>query len=73
MENSEIKSSGFFRNHADTLAIIAVNLGIAAILISICLSNISSIASVNARSDAANTRMDTLHTMFYELLKEGRK
>jgi len=60
----------FLKNHADTVAIIGVNLAIAAILMAICLSNIS---SVNSRMDAANARMDTLHVMFYDLLKEGKK
>ena len=63
----------FLKNHADTVAIIGVNLAIAAILMAICLSNISSISSVNSRMDAANARMDTLHVMFYDLLKEGKK
>ncbi len=63
----------FLKDHADTVAIIGVNLAIAAILLSICLTNIASIEAVNARMDAANARMDTLHTMFYDLLKEGRK
>lgn len=56
----------FLKNHIDTIAIIGVNLTIAAVLLSISLSNISS-------NQAANARMDTLHVMFYELLKEGRK
>jgi len=70
----------FLKNHADTLAIIGVNLGIAAILVAILLSNISSIQSVNARMDAsnarmdtANTRMDAMYVMFYDLLKEQKK
>lgn len=62
MENK----SGFFKSHADTMAIIGVNLAIGAILLTICLSNMSSIA-------AANSRIDTLHVMFYDLLKEGKK
>ena len=53
-------------NHADTLAIIGVNLAIAAVLLTICMSNMSTISATNAR-------IDTLHTMFYDLLKEGRK
>ena len=57
---------GFFKNHADTIAIIGVNLAIAAILLTIFLSNMSSIS-------AANTRIDTLHVMFYDLLKESKK
>jgi hypothetical protein len=56
----------FFKDHSDTLAIIGVNLAIAAILLSLSLSNMSNISSANAR-------MDTLHVMFYDLLKEGRK
>lgn len=55
----------FFRDHADTCAIIGVNVGIAAILIAICLTNISSISAVN-------TRIDTLHVMFYDLLKQSK-
>ena len=60
------EKQSFLRNHADTLAIIGVNLGIAALLLSIILSNMSSINSVNAR-------IDTLHVMIYDLLKEGKK
>ena len=58
--------SGFFKNHADTLAIIAVNLTIFAVLISMCLGN-------SVRTDAANARSDQLYTMFIDLVKEGRK
>lgn len=58
--------NNIFKDHADTVAIISVNIAIAAILIMITLSNMSSIA-------AANARMDTIHVMFYDLLKEGRK
>ena len=56
----------FLKDHADTLAIIGVNIGIAAILVAMCLSNMSNINAVNAR-------IDTLHVMFYDLLKETRK
>ncbi len=64
MANSETKS--FFKNHADTIAIISVNIAIGAILITMWLSNTSCIT-------AANARIDTLHVMFYDLLREGRK
>lgn len=60
------QQKSFLKNHADTMAIIGVNIAIGAIALSICMSNISSIT-------AANARIDTLHTMFYDLLKEGRK
>jgi hypothetical protein len=56
----------FFKDHADTIAIIAVNIALFGIALSIALTNISSIAAVNAR-------MDTMHTMIYDLIKEGRK
>jgi len=59
-------AQNFFKNHADTVAIIGVNIAIAAILLLICLTNMYSVA-------AANARIDTLHVMFYDLLKEGRK
>ena len=61
-----VEKQSFFKNHTDTIAIIAVNLTIAAILISICISNISQIA-------AAKARVDTLHVMFYDLLREVKK
>lgn len=67
------QKQSFLKNHADTLAIIGVNLGIAAILMAICLSNIASIENASIRMDAANARMDTLHVMFYDLLKESKK
>jgi hypothetical protein len=60
------EKQSFLKNHADTLAIIAVNIGVAAILISLWISN-------SSRIDSANSRMDTLHVMFYDLLKEGKK
>ncbi len=63
----------FLKNHADTLAIIGVNLAIAAIYACILISNISSINAANARVDTANARMDTLHIMFYDLLNEVKK
>lgn len=59
-------TGNFFRNHADTIAIISVNLAIAAFILTITLSNISSI-------QATNTRLDTLHVMFYDLLKQNLK
>lgn len=63
MEESKIS---FLKDHADTVAIIGVNIAIAAILLSICLTNMASVA-------AANARIDSLHVMFYDLLKEGKK
>ncbi len=60
------ENNTFFRNHADTMTIIGVNIAVAAILVGMFISN-------SSRIDAANARMDTLHTMFYDLLREGKK
>jgi hypothetical protein len=62
----ESRKSSFFKNHTDTLAIIGVNLAIAAILTTMWISN-------SHRVDAANARSDALYVMFYDLLKEGKK
>ncbi len=56
----------FLKNHADTFVIVGINVAIFSLLLAICLSNISSIAAVNSR-------IDTLHMMFYDLLKETRR
>ena len=60
------EKQSFLRNHADTLAIMGLNLAIAGLLISLYISNLSNIT-------AANSRIDTLHVMFYDLLKENMK
>jgi hypothetical protein len=63
----------FLRNHIDTLAIIGVNLAVAAILITLFVMNVNRIDSANIRIDGANVRSDQLHIMFYDLLKEVKK
>jgi L-serine deaminase len=55
----------FFKEHADTIAIIGVNIAMFAVVLTIALTNISSIASANAR-------IDTTIGLIYELLKERR-
>lgn len=61
-----MEEKGFFRNHADTVAIIGVNIAIGAILISMWISHAS-------RIDAVNSRMDTIHMMIYDILKDAKK
>ena len=67
----------FLKNHADTIVIIGVNIAIAAILVTMFVSNASRIDATNARMDctiaASNARMDTLNSMFYDLLRETKK
>lgn len=63
----------FLKNHIDTLAIIGVNIAIAAILITMWVSQSSRIDAANARSDALYSRIDTIQMIIYDMLKEGRK
>ena len=58
-----MKSDGFFKNHADTLSIIGVNLVIAGILFTMCLSNMS-------RADSANNRFDAFMIAWKEESKD---
>ncbi len=57
----------------DTFAIIGVNVAIAAILITLWVSNSNRIDACNSRSDALNARLDATYQIIVELLKEGRK
>jgi hypothetical protein len=63
----------FLKDHADTIAIIGVNITIAAILVAMFLSNLSGIAALNHRVDAANARSDAIHMMIYDMIKEMKK
>lgn len=58
-----MEQTGFFKRHADTLAIIGVNLAIFAILVSMSLSN-------THRIDAANARSDFLSNQIIDLMRE---
>jgi len=60
----------FLRNHADTLAIIGLNLTIAAILISLYITNVSNISALNSRMDAANARFDQMQGLIYQDMKD---
>lgn len=58
--------NNFFKTHADTLAIIGVNLAISTILVTMWVSN-------THRIDASNARMDQVYNVILDILKEGRK
>ncbi len=60
-----MEDKGFLKNHADTMMIIGVNIAVAAVLITMQLA-------ASSRIDSANQRMDTMHMMFYDMLKEKR-
>jgi hypothetical protein len=66
MKNKIESVPSFFKNHADTLTIIGVNLAIAAILVSLWISN-------SHRVDAANARSDQLYNIIVDMLKQGKK
>ncbi len=62
-KNKSFQRPNFLKDHADTLAIISVNIAIAAILITMFISN-------SHRIDAVNSRSDALYVLCYDMLKE---
>jgi len=58
-----MQKESFFRNHVDTMAIMALNLAIAAVLISLWVSN-------TARIDAVNRRSDQLYQALHDETKD---
>jgi hypothetical protein len=56
----------FLRDHADTITIIGVNIAIAAILVTMIISN-------SHRIDSANARSDGLYSICMDMLKEIKK
>ena len=73
MKNKIESTPSFLKNHADTMTIVGVNIAIAAILISMFISNSHRIDSVNARQDAQMQRIDQLYCTILDMIKEGRK
>jgi len=61
-----MEKQSFLKNHADTLAIMGLNLAIAAILIGMWTAN-------TARIDAANARTDQLYQTLIDIVNQGRK
>ncbi len=61
-----MEKQSFLRNHVDTLTIIGVNLAIAAILISMWVSNTN-------RIDACNARTDQLYQTLIDMINQGKK
>ena len=60
------EKQSLFRNHADTVAIIATNVGLflsmAAIMIALWISNSNRVDNAHNRIDNTNTRIDSLHS-----------
>ena len=74
------KKASFLKHHADTLAIIAVNIAMMGILVSLFISNNSSISvinqnilSTNQRIDATNSRIDKTYNLIYDILNKDKK
>lgn len=63
----------FLRNHADTLTIVGVNLAIAAILITMYVSNTSRIDAANARSDQLYMALKEETLSFHQAIMEERQ
>lgn len=72
-ENIPQETISFISQHADAIAIIGVNIAIAAILVTMFISHSSRIDTMNSRLDATNSRIDNTYNMFYDLLKEVKK
>lgn len=60
------------KGHWDTIAIVGVNLAVAALLMALCISNSNRMDAANARMDAANARMDTMHVMIYDVINSRK-
>ena len=57
------KPTSFLKNHADTMTIIGVNIALAAIMITLWISNLSTI-------NAANARIDNTYNLINDMQKE---
>ena len=72
----EQTKQSFLKDHADTLAIIGVNIAIAAILVTMWISNTHRIDAANARSDQLFTQLAQIqkegNDKFYDLLKDRK-
>lgn len=60
----------FFKNHTDTLAILGVNLAIAAVLVTMFISSLHRADAINARIDSANMRSDQISSNIVTLIQE---
>lgn len=69
---STTEKNSFLKNHADTLAIIGVNIAIGAILISMWVSNTNRIDATNTRIDASNARMDQVYQVIMDMMKDKK-
>ncbi len=72
----EQTKQSFLKDHADTLAIIGVNIAIASILVTMWISNTHRIDAANARSDQLFTQLAQIqkegNDKFYDLLKDRK-
>lgn len=71
--------SSFFKRHMDALMVVGVNLAIAAILVSMIISESHRIDQVNsrldatcARIDATCARIDAMYSIIYDIVKVGK-
>lgn len=58
-----MEKNSFFKNHADAIAVVGVNIAIGAILISMWMFNTN-------RIDATNARMDQVYNVILNMMKK---
>lgn len=56
-----VQKQSFLKNHADTSAVIGVNIALAAIMIALWISNSQRIDACNSRIDSALVRIDGMY------------
>ena len=64
------QTQSFFKTHSDTMAIIGVNIALHCLSLSLCLANISSSASTNARIDNLLVMIHDESKSFYGRLEK---
>ena len=65
-----MEKQGFFKIHSDAIAVIGVNIAIAAILVSISLFQGSRLDNLASRMDSTNSRIDSTMNLIASLQKE---
>lgn len=69
-----MEKESFLKQHGDAAAVIGVQIGIAALLLTVMIwmgsTAQAQISSMNARQDAMNARLDTVQMLIYQEMKD---
>lgn len=63
------EKTGFIKAHGDTITIVGVNIALAAMMMSMWISNTSGISACNARIDATMSRIDGMYEVLMNHVK----